>query len=111
MSNIIRPYGSRTHDPMAIANIIQGMFSNLSRSFRPHHKHQNHRRAELRRRLGSAKYRAHVAGEPVRGLTPLATVYDEVVAFKQLANEYLDNVRAIDAERLSRQYPAMPEPK
>lgn len=58
MNNIIRPHGSRTHDPMAIASLMQGMVSNLSRpEHNPIHKRMNHSRAEIRRRLGAAKYR------------------------------------------------------
>ena len=56
--NIIRPHGSRTHNPMAIASLIQGMFANLSRpEHNPIHKRINHSRAEIRRRLGASTYR------------------------------------------------------
>lgn len=105
---IVRPHGSRTHQ----AYQWQFLMANLSRpEHNPIHKRMNHSRAEIRRRLGAAKYREHAAGKPVRGRSPVWTIYDETLMFRELANGYIDNVRAIDAERITRQYPAMPEPK
>lgn len=104
---VVRPGGSETRQSYS----WQFLMANLSASHSPFRKRANHRRAELRRLLGAARYREHVAGNPIRGQSRLWHIYDEMVAFKEAATDYLIKATGIDAERIARQYPAMPEPK